>query len=198
MTPEARADQRDADVVQSTANNACVWRGILFAIAALLLLAACGGGRRYGIVARVKRQPPASGFWARLRFRATRVGRLAVVLERPHVRVGYVVVRPDWLRADWRRRVGKGRLAWASVLSPKQAALGGRLADARNDPVNSRTFPRVNAGRTRETGRPMPGQPGMCPGLVDPYTPDIGETATRPCRFRGRSLAIPRAVQRAR
>jgi hypothetical protein len=49
----------------------------------------------YGIAARVKRQPPASGFWARLRFRATRVGRFAVVMKRPHVRVGYVIVTPD-------------------------------------------------------------------------------------------------------
>lgn len=50
--------------------------------------------RGYGLAARVKRQPPASGFWARLRFRATRVGRFAVVMERPHVRVGYVIVNP--------------------------------------------------------------------------------------------------------
>lgn len=51
--------------------------------------------RGYGIEARVKRQPPASGFWARLRFRATRVGRFAVVMKRPHVRVGYVIVSSD-------------------------------------------------------------------------------------------------------
>jgi hypothetical protein len=50
--------------------------------------------RGYGLAARVKRQAPASGFWARLRFRATRVGRFAVVMERPHVRVGYVIVNP--------------------------------------------------------------------------------------------------------
>lgn len=48
----------------------------------------------YGIAARVKRQPPASGFWARLRFRATRAGRFAVVMERPHLRIGYVIVNP--------------------------------------------------------------------------------------------------------
>jgi hypothetical protein len=48
----------------------------------------------YGIAARVKRQPPASGFWARLRFHATRVGRFAVVMERPHLRIGYVIVNP--------------------------------------------------------------------------------------------------------
>jgi hypothetical protein len=48
----------------------------------------------YGIAARVKRQPPASGFWARLRFRATRAGRFAVVLEGPHLRIGYVIVKP--------------------------------------------------------------------------------------------------------
>jgi hypothetical protein len=46
----------------------------------------------YGIAARVKRQPPAVGFWARLRFRATRAGRFAVVMERPHLRIGYVIV----------------------------------------------------------------------------------------------------------
>ena len=48
----------------------------------------------YGLAARVKRQPPASGFWARLRFRATRAGRFAVVMERPHLRIGYVIVNP--------------------------------------------------------------------------------------------------------
>ena len=48
----------------------------------------------YGLAARVKRQPPASGFWARLRFRATRAGRFAVVMERPHLRIGYVTVNP--------------------------------------------------------------------------------------------------------
>ncbi|HKN64468.1 MAG TPA: hypothetical protein VJV76_09090 [Gaiellaceae bacterium] len=48
----------------------------------------------YGLAARVKRQPPVSGFWARLRFHATRVGRFAVVMERPHLRIGYVTVRP--------------------------------------------------------------------------------------------------------
>jgi hypothetical protein len=46
----------------------------------------------YGIAARVKRQQPASGFWARLRFRATRAGRFAVVMERPHLRIGDVIV----------------------------------------------------------------------------------------------------------
>jgi hypothetical protein len=50
--------------------------------------------RGYDIAARVKRQPPANGLWARLRFRATRVGRFAVVMERPQVRVGYVTVNP--------------------------------------------------------------------------------------------------------
>lgn len=49
----------------------------------------------YGIAARVKRQPPERGFWARLRFHATRTGRFALVMERPHLRVGYVTVRPD-------------------------------------------------------------------------------------------------------
>jgi hypothetical protein len=50
--------------------------------------------RGYDLAARVKRQPPASGFWARLRFRATRVGRFAVVMERPWIKVGYVTVNP--------------------------------------------------------------------------------------------------------
>jgi hypothetical protein len=53
--------------------------------------------RGYGLSARVKRQPPELGFWARLRFRATRAGRFVVVLERPHrrqVNVGYVTVNP--------------------------------------------------------------------------------------------------------
>jgi hypothetical protein len=126
-----------------------MWRGLWLAILALLVLTACGGGRRtkplehvrvseglvdhghtvggqldaevrqgdvldlrifvrgagapggvvflrgYGIEARVRRQPPGSGFWARLHFRATRAGRFAVVLQRPHVRVGYVIVTPD-------------------------------------------------------------------------------------------------------
>jgi hypothetical protein len=48
----------------------------------------------YRIAARVMRQPPVSGFWARLRFRATRAGRFAVVMERPHLRIGYVIVKP--------------------------------------------------------------------------------------------------------
>jgi hypothetical protein len=48
----------------------------------------------YGLAARVKRQPPEKGFWARLRFRATRTGRFAVVMERPHVSIGYVIVEP--------------------------------------------------------------------------------------------------------
>jgi hypothetical protein len=53
--------------------------------------------RGYDLSARVKRQPPERGFWARLRFRATRAGRFAVILERPQrrqVRVGYVTVNP--------------------------------------------------------------------------------------------------------
>jgi hypothetical protein len=53
--------------------------------------------RGYDLSARVKRQPPELGFWARLRFRATRAGRFAVVLERPQrrqVKVGYVTVNP--------------------------------------------------------------------------------------------------------
>ncbi len=50
--------------------------------------------RGYGLAARVKRQSPASGFWARLRFRATRAGRFEVVMEKPQVRVGYVTVNP--------------------------------------------------------------------------------------------------------
>jgi hypothetical protein len=48
----------------------------------------------YGLTSRVKRQPPLSGFWARLRFHATRAGRFAVVMERPHLRIGYVIVDP--------------------------------------------------------------------------------------------------------
>ena len=49
----------------------------------------------YGIAARVKRHPGVPGvlgFWARLTFRATRIGHVAVVMERPHVRIGYVTV----------------------------------------------------------------------------------------------------------
>jgi hypothetical protein len=48
----------------------------------------------YGLSARVKRQPPAAGFWARLMFRASRTGRFAVVMEHPLVMVGYVRVNP--------------------------------------------------------------------------------------------------------
>lgn len=53
--------------------------------------------RGYDLSARVRRQPPEPGLWARLMFRATRAGRFAVVLERPHqrqVEVGYVTVNP--------------------------------------------------------------------------------------------------------
>jgi hypothetical protein len=53
--------------------------------------------RGYDLSARVKRQPPELGFWARLRFRTTRAGRFAVVLKRPQrrlVKVGYVTVNP--------------------------------------------------------------------------------------------------------
>jgi hypothetical protein len=46
----------------------------------------------YGLAAPVKRQPPDTGYYARLRFRTSRVGRFEVVMEQPHVKVGYLTV----------------------------------------------------------------------------------------------------------
>ena len=78
--------------------DAQVRKGDLLDLRVFVIGAGGPGGvvhlRGYGLAARVKRQPPARGFLARLRFRATRVGRFAVVLERPRVRVGYVTVNP--------------------------------------------------------------------------------------------------------
>ena len=48
--------------------------------------------RGYGLSAPVKKQPPDRGYYARLRFRTIRLGRFEVVMERPHVKVGYLTV----------------------------------------------------------------------------------------------------------
>ena len=48
--------------------------------------------RGYGLSAPVKQQPPDLGYYARLRFRTIRLGRFEVVMERPHVKVGYLTV----------------------------------------------------------------------------------------------------------
>jgi hypothetical protein len=48
--------------------------------------------RGYGLSAPVKQQPPDRGYYARLRFRTIRLGRFEVLLERPHVNVGYLTV----------------------------------------------------------------------------------------------------------
>jgi hypothetical protein len=82
--------------------DARVRKGDLLDLRVFVTGAGAPGGvvhlRGYRLSARVKRQPPAAGFWARLRFRATRAGRFGVVMEHPHVMVGYVTVTPSGRR----------------------------------------------------------------------------------------------------